>query len=223
MDKFAWEINDLIITKKIVPMLKSMNSFGTYFTNDVHALYSRVMGRREFVRDLTRVITNQLTEAWNKGADESMVLPEDMTDEDKAVLQGIIDNEVTYLDGLADDIQNAAGDKTGWEQFLSRIGIWANRYQDVQNQARLYFGGKIKYKWQLGATEEHCETCAALNGLVAFAYEWELVGLHPQQPPNENLECGGWKCDCSLESTTDRRSYGVMDKLTGIASSRNAQ
>ncbi|CAK0770213.1 conserved hypothetical protein [Gammaproteobacteria bacterium] len=199
-----------------IAAIKTADLYSTIMTNDVHALYSRAMSRRGFISDMGLAIERQLSEAWEKGADESMVLPEDFTDADKAALQAIIDNEKSFLDRLADDVQDTAANKTGWEQFQSRLDIWANRYTDVQNQARTYFGGKIKYRWDLGQTEEHCTTCAALNGLVAYASEWEEVGLHPQSPPNEHLECGGWRCDCSLNSTTERRSYGVMNKLLSI-------
>ena len=153
--------------------LKSLDQLMTAITNDVHSLYSRAMGRRDFVRDMTGVITNQLNEAWKTGADEMMVLPEDMTDEDKAYIQGIVDNEVSYLSGLADDVQQAQSDQAGWEQFETRLDIWGNRYNDVINQARLYFGQQERLVWNLGATEQHCESCAALNGIVAFG------GAHP--------------------------------------------
>lgn len=208
------------VLSKVAGFLKSAEAYRTYFTNDVHALYTRAMSRREFIRDMALIIDTQLRTAWKEGADESMVLPEDFTPEDDAIIQGIIDNEINYLDGLADDIQNAAGDKLGWETFQPRIDIWVNRYNDTANRAKVHFGGKIKYRWDLGQTEEHCETCQALNGLVAFSDEWETAGLHPQSPPNDLLECGGWKCDCTLNSTTERRTSGVLDKLLTIAVSR---
>lgn len=43
-----------------------------------------------------------------------------------------------------------------------------------------------------------------LNGIVAYAREWNEYGIHPQSPPNDLLECGGWRCQCRLVSTAKR-------------------
>jgi hypothetical protein len=215
MDQVKAALNNLIYVLGMV--VKTIDNFEVTMINDVHALYNRVMSHRSFIVDMTGIITRQLTEAWNKGADEVMVLPEDYTDDDKAVLQGIIDSEVTFLDGLANDIEQAKADGKGWQQFQPRVDIWTNRYNDVQNQAKVYFGGKFKLIWHLGATEQHCKSCSALNGIVAWAQEWDEAGVKPQNPPNDSISCGGWKCDCSLDSTTERRTNKALDKIMAIA------
>ena len=206
---------------KDIAALKSMEQMMTAITNDVHALYSRAMSRRDFVRDMSTVITNQLTEAWNTGADELMVLAEDMTPDDLVYLQEIVDNEISYLSGLADDVQQAQSDREGWEQFSTRLDIWGNRYNDVVNRARQYFGQQERMVWNLGSTEVHCDSCAALNGIVAFGWEWEQSGVHPQQPPNGAISCGGWQCDCSITPTSNRRTAGALGRIMDIAVSGN--
>jgi hypothetical protein len=111
---------------------------------------------------------------------------------------------------------DAAKNELGWDGMLARAELWANRYTDTVNIAILTTKEQ-KLVWNLGATEEHCETCAALNGIVAWASEWELANVHPQSPPNDLLECGGWKCDCSLEPTEKRRSPKALTTLLDIA------
>ena len=106
-------------------------------------------------------------------------------------------------------------------QFGSRVDIWANRYPETENRARMHFGGKQRLEWVLGATEKHCSTCAALNGIVAFAEEWEESGVQPQSPPNGALECGGWQCDCSLVPTDRRRSANALTRIMDIATAGN--
>ena len=66
---------------------------------------------------------------------------------------------------------------------------------------------------EMGATEEHCATCAALDGLVAYAVDWERSGVKPQNPPNGALECGGWRCDCSLVPTKERATNNAFDEI----------
>jgi len=178
-----------------------------------------------FIASMLRTIDQQLTKAWNEGAAAVGVEPEDMSEDDLALLSSIIDSEAEFVPGLAADILAAREAQMTPEAFEANFGnradTWANRYPDVVNQATIHFGGKTRLVWRLGQTEEHCTTCAALNGLVAYAEEWEQSGLHPQGPPNDLLECGGWKCDCSLETTDKRRSPRAMDTLINIAMSGN--
>lgn len=178
-----------------------------------------------FVDEFVNNIGEQLTRAWNEGAREVGVDPADMTDEDNDYLDNIIANEHEYVLGLAEEIEAARESGATLDEFRTqyraRIDMWSNRYNDVKNEAKLYFGGKTRLEWTLGATEEHCSTCARLNGIVAYAEEWAESGFQPQKPPNDMLECGGWRCDCSLDTTDRRRSPNALDRLLDIAVSGN--
>ena len=213
---YDWEYPTVAMIPGTNIVMKDAASYTRQLTNNVHALYSKAMNRRGFISDTGGIIEKELKTAWLTGADEMMVLPEDMTPEDHAFIQGIIINEKSFLESFADDIQNASGDKAGWEKFQLRIGIWVSRIVDVENQARLYFGKKQRMIWNLGATHEHCDTCARLNGIVAFAEEWQEADVHPQGPPNEHLECGGWECGCTLTPTRQRRTYGALNRIMSI-------
>ena len=90
------------------------------------------------------------------------------------------------------------------DPLMQRAELWALRYQDVKTRGRMMACGDQKFKWVLGPTE-HCSTCAKLAGLVHRGSQWRNYVL-PQNPPNEQLECGGWNCRCSLEPTTERAS-----------------
>lgn len=201
---------------------KDAAAYERQLTNNVHALYSRAMSRRGFISDTGAIIERQLTEAWKTGADEMMVLPEDMLPEDDAYLKKIIDGEKSYLDGLADAVQDAAGNREGWEKFNARIRMWVNRILDVENQARMYFGQLQKLVWHLGPTEEHCHTgdrpggigCSELNGIVAFARDWLAVGIKPQ---GNMLSCGGHQCLCTCTPTSERRTRGGLQRLRALA------
>lgn len=166
-------------------------------------------------------IRNQLTRAWNEGARSVDVTPDEMTEGDRLHLDALINSEYNHIIGLAEAIENAK--LYGWtlDQFRSafraRIDLWSNRYRDVVNEARIWFGGKARLMWRLGATEEHCSTCNMLNGLVAWAEEWDQSQIRPQSPPNPILECGGWKCKCALEPTEQRRGPQAFARLLNIA------
>lgn len=171
----------------------------------------------EFIDSMAELIPAQLTRAWNEGMRENGLDPvEDMIEEWADKLEELILNEFDYVDNFAADITAAVSAGSGIDALLSRAEIWANRYNDVLNISILTTKEQ-KLKWILGATEEHCSTCSALNGIVAFASEWELSGVHPQNPPNAALECGGWRCDCSLEPTSERHTRGAWDRIMAVA------
>jgi hypothetical protein len=124
----------------------------------------------------------------------------------------------THIDDFYRAIIDARVDQTGVDALLSRVQLWANRYNEAYNEGvrliALETGGKLI--WRLGKTEEHCDTCSRLNGIVAYASEWETAGVKPQAAPNGYLTCGGWRCDCSLDPTKKRKTPGALDKILGI-------
>jgi hypothetical protein len=176
-----------------------------------------------FITDFVNAISNQLNRAWREGAGEMGVAPADMTDDDRNEIQAIINAEYEHILDLGTAI-TAAQQGTIQEfrdTFRSRIDMWVNRYTDVKNQAKIYFGGKTRLEWVEGDTKEKCPTCLALNGIVALAQEWEQSGVRPQSPPNNTLECGGWNCQCTLQVTDKRRSPMALQRIMDIATSAN--
>ena len=191
---------------------KTQDSYLRHMWQDAREYFTGDQDAFQFIDSFVAEIDNQLTRAWNEGAREAGVDPREMDDPDLVILQDKIENEREYILGLAGDIDQARADGLTpaefKQRFYSRVEMWANRYKETVNDAKLYFGSLEKYEWQLGATEQHCATCYRLNGVVATGEEWDESGLRPQNPPNERLECGGWKCDCSLVPTKRRRTRG---------------
>lgn len=210
------------LSEHTLEILKSIGTYGRQLWKYCLDLYRSGDGGM-FLNQFIEAIGNQMTRAWNEGAREMGVEPEEMTDTDKAELKAIIDSEYDHVLDLGEAIlisRNGTMEEFR-QQFRPRIDMWVARYNDAANRAKVYFGGRQRLVWTLGATEEHCTTCAALNGIVAFAYEWEQSGIRPQSPPNEILSCGGWKCDCSLMPTDKRRSPDALGRLMDIATAAN--
>lgn len=220
----AWlSVNRVMLPADIVIGLwdatKTYEHYSRSIRQRVEALYAGEMTEGAFVDFMAEIIPQQLRRAWNEGMRENGLDPEtEMEPEWEDQLQAMIESEFDFVDGFAADIVDGAKREAGVDQFLARADLWANRYNDVLNEARLMSSdARVKYVWRLGATEEHCQTCAALNGIVATSREWEESRFRPQEPPNELLECGGWRCDCSLEKTSERKTPGALDKLLTIA------
>lgn len=157
---------------------------------------------RNFPGSFARSIDQQLTQAWNTGADSVGFTPGDMNSDDVAVLGDIISSETDYIDGMATSIADARDSGMDAEafgtQFGARCDIWANRFNDVVNQARIYFGGVQKLEWIEGETSDKCDDCVRLNGTVARAQDWADSGWKPQSP---DLACHGFNCLCQLTPT----------------------
>lgn len=180
-----------------------------------------------FEATFIRAIDQQLTEAWNKGGREVGVDPDEMTKDDIAILEAIINNETEFINRLAGDIDAARTAGMTREQFDrqfgARVDLWANRYTETINRARVQMGSKARLEWVIGNTKEKCDICPQLAGIVAFGFEWDESRFHPQMPPNPTLPtekggCGGWNCRCQLVPTKKRRTPRALDKLIDLAS-----
>lgn len=202
------------------PDVKSFDYFLRTLVNLVHSVYDGYLGG-DFIDIMASLVQGQLTRAYHEGVMEAGLSVDEMTPEMEKELEEFILSEYDYVDQFYRDIVDARVDGAPVDALISRASLWANRYNDVKNAAMrtvtLVKGGKLI--WLLGATEEHCGTCNALNGKVAFAKEWEIAGLHPQTPPNPLLECEGWRCGCTLTPTDARRSPKVLDYLLNVVAS----
>jgi hypothetical protein len=188
----------------------------------VRDLYNRKIDENGLLDVMIRLLDEQLRKAWNEGMRINGLNPQtDMTDEWEQQLQVIITQEFDYVGKFISEIVIARENGDPMDPFIQRAELWANRYNEVVNAAVLATAEpKDKLEWVLGETEEHCETCAALDGIVASAKDWQASGFHPQEPPNPMLICQGWHCQCELRPTDKRRTWGALAKLLDLAASR---
>lgn len=195
--------------------IKTLDYFLRVLNAWVYDLWKSDVNADEFTDRLADLIQQQLTRAWYEGMRANKLDPVyDMLEEWQAELNDIIANEYVYVDGFAAAI--VAGRGGSVSQFQARAALWANRYTDVVNRSKIVTAGKgVKMQWVYGDTE-HCDVCSRLNGITAFASEWEALGVRPQSPPNALLDCGGWRCKCKLQPTQKRRSPRAYDSILNI-------
>jgi len=188
----------------------------TYFRDNiiglVYGVYYNNLGGI-FIDTMANLISGQLTDAyWRAWASEGFF--SEIPDWLNSALEQDILNQYSYVDQFYRDIVDARIDKLPIDPLLARADMWANQYNNSYNEAirliNLKFGGKLT--WVYGDAD-HCGTCRQLNGLTAFASEWEAAGVRPQSPPNPVLDCGGWRCACSLVHADKRRSPRAMESI----------
>jgi hypothetical protein len=213
MNRQTARANLLNAVRLVVDSTKTVEYFTRVLSGMVRDLYRGDIEEGGFVDGLAQLVQDQLTRAWNEGMRENDLDPaEDMEPEWQVILDDIIANEYNYVDGFAADIVAARDEQTDWTPLLLRAELWANRYNDVVNRAILATKEQ-KLLWVYGETEEHCDTCRELNGIVAWASEWEESGL---KPGGDSLQCGGWRCQCSLIPTANRHTRDAASVLAGV-------
>lgn len=206
-------IKSVEIGAKDFEYYKTAEQFEARLSNLVEALYKETITAPQFVDGLGALISRQITlayrEAWRDEGDGQY--PDYLT----AASEAAILIQFDFVDQFARDIVDARIDEKPIDGLLSRVPLWANRYNEAYNEAVMLIsqknGGKLE--WVLGETEQHCTTCSNLNGIVAYAKEWEALNVKPQNAPNNKIECGGWRCDCSLSPTTKRRTPGAYGRI----------
>jgi len=190
----------------------------------IESVYEGSLGG-EFINIMKNLILGQISQAyetaWIDDGNEPPP-PEYLRDASQAAVLA----QYEHIEGLYRAVVDARVDNTPLAPLLARAPLWAQRYPEAYNDAKLLIaaetGGKLQ--WKLGRTEKHCPFCSAFNGLVAYASEWRELGIQPQNAPNPALTgtrhgekgCEGWRCDCSLDNTDRRRSPKVYNTLLDI-------
>ena len=166
-------------TRLILSEYKTADYMEKQIVGLVRGVYSGAVGG-DFIDIMANLISGQLTAAFataytDEGYDGA--LPDFL---DAALTQMVVD-QYTFVDQYYKDIVDARLDGTPVEPLLSRAGMWANQWNAAYNEAiRLMaaeYGGNLM--WILGEAD-HCETCLALNGIVASGVEWDESGWQPQ-------------------------------------------
>lgn len=188
----------------------------------VTSVYNGNLGG-DFIDVMANLISGQLTQAfeqaWTDEGDGG-----NFPDYLASPLEDMILNQYDFVDGLYRDTIDARVDETPLEPLLSRAALWANQWNAAYKEAvrLIQFEGGGNFVWRKGATENGCDTCANLDGIVLSAKEWDALGVHPQGYPNPKLECQGGgpgnNCDCTLSATDQRRTAKGFEQVLNIVS-----
>lgn len=204
--------NLLNAVRLVVEYTKTYEHYLRTIKSLVWDLYRGDIEEGDFVDTMADLVEQQLTRAWHAGMRENELDPiEEMEPEWQAILDDIILSEYNYVDQFAADIVAARDEQLPIDPFLSRADMWANRYNDVVNQA-IMTTKEQKLLWVYGDTD-HCDMCRELNGIVAWAHEWQES---PVEPQGDMLQCGGWRCQCELIPTDNRHTRNAADRIDEI-------
>ena len=187
-------------------------SFRRNLRASVRGLWTGAMTKRQSLRVFRGAIERSIERAWNEGAAECGIQPDDMTVEELTKRDEFIfeqnDFATGFIDTVADQSKTNGGKLT---PLFQRAEIWVNQYNSAKEQSKTLACGNLKLVWKVGRTE-HCKTCLALNGQVRRASFWQN-NVVPRNAPNSKLICGGWRCQCTLSKTDLPLSRGRLPRL----------
>lgn len=224
-------IRDAVVTvPRVVPLLTDKARFLAYVPEAyksfdymlkqikglVRGVYAGNIGGA-FIDTMANLISGQLTQAYKQAwsdEDGQGKLPDYLL----VSLNDAILKQYTFVDQYYRDIVDARVDETSIEPLLARAQLWSNRWTEAYNEAvrliTLNGGGNLV--WVYSPEKDHCPECEALDGMVMRASEWDIIGVKPQNAPNNSLTCGGWQCGCSLVATDKRRSPNAFGRIEEI-------
>ena len=202
------------------PEVKTVEYYLAQMKGLIRAVYNNILGG-EFIDIMANLISGQLRQAYELAwmeAGTGGAMPDYL----EQSLQQMILGQYEYVDGFYREIVDARVDGTPVELLLQRAQAWAHQWEVAYREAlqliHLDTGGNMM--WVKGNTEQGCSTCAALNGIVMSAKEWEELDVHPRGYPNPKLECEGGgpvnNCDCELSPTEQRRSPQAYQTVLNI-------
>jgi len=196
--------------------IKSVSDYETSIRGPVRGLWNGQIDIYDFSSMLASAVRRGLRQAAEEGARENGILPGELTESELSVLDGIINEEITYVDQFGDAVEaNSKANDGRLESFEWRIALWVNRYNEVKTMFQTITGGDKKYIWHMYA-HEHCESCKKLNGKVKRASEWQRNNVYPRH--RTKLACmvsahGVSVCKCELEETDEPCTPGPLPAL----------
>jgi hypothetical protein len=195
----------------IESLSKSLPAYRREIAALARQLWSTNITPFEFVDNMFSAMRRNFTFAWRDGAKSVGV--KEIPDEAVLKIQDFTQEQAQYLPGFSDFI--VANNKASGAKLNSldvRIDMWANRYQEVVNMARLYHIENQPLEWVMNPQKEHCTDCMNLSGRVYSKKTWDKYGLHPQM---HELECRGYRCGCKFAKTDKPLTPGHPPALIG--------
>lgn len=179
----------------------SQDTYSRELRNAARGLWRGELNPAAFFDSVQSTIRREIRFAWIAGAREAGIKASELTMKEELEILDAIVNETQHITVLGQFVQaksqNAYTVKGTPKKYptpdvYARLDLWALRYLDIKNKAKMMAAGDPKLKWLLGNRKEHCPSCLKLANKVKRASTWLDIGVRPQNPPNPFLKCGGW-------------------------------
>jgi hypothetical protein len=187
-----------IHTKQDDDLDELMADYDDQLTGLVDSARTGQTSQDSFEEEMAAVVAAMLLAAFLRGSRLSEV---ELTDAMRERFGEELEINLESIGGFADDIYDGkySAENLGEEGAGFRTALWVGALARVYAQGQVSRKGNPRYRWNLGATERHCSTCSSLAGQVKTAADWLTEGYLPR---GSNLECRGYRCDCSFSEVS---------------------
>lgn len=186
--------------------LKDISTFRQQLRSQAWQLSTGQIGIYPFTVSLYSTLEIEYNNAWNEGAAGCGISPDERTPEEQRKLEQMIGEAKSHVFDFGSWIVESEPE---WLSIVSRLELWQGDYNLVKTTAQNMACADQKAVWVLGMTERHCGSCSGFAGRVYRRSVWEKNGAIPR---SRQLACNGYRCDCRLESTTQRISPGPFPR-----------
>lgn len=190
---------------------KSYDDFRSDLRSAVRGFWNGTFTEGEFVTAFSDTVDFRLREAYRNTAARYGIAEDEFTEQEQNWIDNFVIEQINQSGSFTDAILENQKPEGKLTPLLDRVELWSNRYNQVENNAQTFFGENQKLIWEVSPNKVHCGNCGKLNGYVKRASQWRDYPLEPQSP---NLECGGYRCGCSLLETDAPMSRGPLPSRT---------
>jgi hypothetical protein len=184
-------IDNQIEQNQLQEQSRGTSNYGSEIRAAFRALWLGLITYDAFFSAMMTAIQRGLTLAWEDGAKECGIRPDEFTAAERMELEQFIFDQYSYISGVAEYIEaNSKPNGGKWGAIASRSNMWANKWREVRARAASIACANKKMMFVLGATKEHCRSCLGLNGRV---YRYETWAANGAIPPSPAFECGGFQ------------------------------
>ena len=169
--------------------------FDTRLTNLLkrYFRYGTKAGRVD--KKLKTLLSDAIAKAYYAGAESAGMSYKDFNDEMSQQVDDFTYKQFEYLDKFIRDIKSALKDEGSRPAIFDRVHWWKQTVLSAKLLGESYVKAKELVRWELGYTEEHCDTCLELNGQV-HPRNWFVEKGYIPKMPGAKMDCKGFQCDC---------------------------
>lgn len=193
---------------------KAVGAYQAAVRSEARRLWLGLGTSFDFVDGMIAVINRHFKIAWNEGVAICGIKPDELSEAEIRARDDMIKSQFPFLFDFADFIEeNSKANKGKLRTVFGRVDLWVNNYNSTAEKAKSMACADRKMEWVIDPAKANCRSCLVLNGKVKRNSFWRDRGIIPRNPPNGNLECGGWKCGCNLVPTDKPLSRGRLPNL----------
>lgn len=182
---------------------KDYNDTLSSFTDDVAAILQDAedgsINKAAFSIRMRQSINQYGRNAYLDGLNAGGVETDTLEGDDSAAFAALLASQSGYVSDIATRLYKDDGTVIGGADY--NASLWGNKtLQPFYDAGVMSSDANGMYEWRYGDTE-HCVDCLRLNGQRHRMKDWMASDYMPK---GDDLECGGFNCQCELVKTTGR-------------------